>query len=150
LRLNGERWAVLVNPGFPVETRWAYEQLAARRGTPTPLSKAHEALRAREVCRWDDVIPLMENDFESALAPMHPVFGELKAALLRVGAQAALLSGSGSAVFGLFTDEAMAQHAMERLKASGHTILAVQAGTLLTVASARGDDPIVSSVARLG
>ena len=26
--IEGQRWVVLVNPGFPIQTKWAYEQLA--------------------------------------------------------------------------------------------------------------------------
>jgi 4-diphosphocytidyl-2-C-methyl-D-erythritol kinase len=45
---------------------------------------------------------LLHNDFELIAIEMHPVIGEIKRSLLKAGATAALLSGSGSAVFGLF------------------------------------------------
>lgn len=105
LALAGERWVVLVHPGFPIETRWAYERLAASRAAVAPLSETLQNLSGPTPVSWDEVIPLMENDFEPALAPSHPELGEIKRALLQHGAEAALLSGSGATVFGVFKDE---------------------------------------------
>jgi 4-diphosphocytidyl-2-C-methyl-D-erythritol kinase len=54
---------------------------------------------AQPIGRWRE---LVSNDFEEALTPHHPVLGELKQALYTAGAAYASLSGSGSAVYGLF------------------------------------------------
>jgi 4-diphosphocytidyl-2-C-methyl-D-erythritol kinase len=51
----------------------------------------------------------MENDFEEAVFAAYPEIGSLKRDLLAGGAAYALLSGSGSSVFGLFDDEADAR-----------------------------------------
>ena len=44
----------------------------------------------------------MINDLEAPIARHHPEIDQMKAALRRAGALAAAMSGSGSAVFGLF------------------------------------------------
>ena len=44
-----------------------------------------------------------------------PEIGRIKAELLALGAKAACMSGSGSAVFGIFADKAAAQAAQQRL-----------------------------------
>ena len=44
----------------------------------------------------------MTNDFERSVFAAHPVVREAKEALMRAGAFYASMSGSGSAVFGLF------------------------------------------------
>jgi 4-diphosphocytidyl-2-C-methyl-D-erythritol kinase len=51
---------------------------------------------------------LLRNDFEWVAIEMCPVIGEIKERLMRAGAVAALLSGSGSSVFGFFETGAAA------------------------------------------
>lgn len=103
--LTGARWVVLVHPGFPIETRCAYERLAATREHVRPLSEQHSRIASRASLAWEDVLPLMENDFEQPLVPMYDAIREIKARLLSKGAEASLLSGSGATVFGIFRDE---------------------------------------------
>ncbi len=119
LRLEGTRWVVLVTPGFPIDTRWAYERLSATRAGARALSGALRAVETREVVTWEELLPLVENDFETAVFPEHGVLRAIKAQLLSQGAEAALLSGSGSTVFGIFRDETAArqvQAAMDRFE----------------------------------
>lgn len=127
--LTGRRWVVLVNPGFPIETRWAYERLSASRTTVRPLAERLRKLAAQPSLSWDDVIPLMENDFEAPLAPTHAALGAIKADLVAQGAAAALLSGSGATVFGVFKDEDSANAARRALdRVPGRRVYAVRAG----------------------
>lgn len=113
--LAGGRWIVLVHPGFPSETKQAYQALSARRAGVRPLSPAHERIGPGTGLSWDDVIPHMENDFEPALAPAYPILTELTKELLHAGAEAAMLSGSGATVFGVFRDEPSAREGCRTL-----------------------------------
>ena len=54
----------------------------------------------------------MENALEAPAIELVPEIGQIKAALLQRGALAACMTGSGSAVFGLFETEAQAQQAL--------------------------------------
>ena len=54
----------------------------------------------------------MENALEAPAVALVPEIGEIKSALLQKGALAASMTGSGSAVFGLFETEAQAQQAV--------------------------------------
>ncbi len=111
VQVTGHRWIVLVNPGFPVETKWAYQQLAATRQGVRPLSEAVQQMGTRSALDWSEIIPLVENDFEAPVFAQHPVLAQIKHQLLRLGAEVALLSGSGATMFGVFRDEAAAQQA---------------------------------------
>lgn len=109
--VGGVRWAVLVNPGFGVETKWAYQELAATRGTVRPLSSAHADLGRHAQVTWAQLAATAENDFEAAVFSRHGSLREIKQGLLARGAELALLSGSGATVFGLFHDESAARRA---------------------------------------
>ena len=71
----------------------------------------------------------IENDFEKVVFPKHPELREVKRVLQREGARYASLSGSGSAVYGLFGSRAAAEKAASRLRKQG---IPAQATTTLT------------------
>ena len=55
------------------------------------------------------------NDLETVTIPRYPVISDIKKELVRSGARAALMSGSGPAVFGVYPDARRARRAWERL-----------------------------------
>jgi 4-diphosphocytidyl-2-C-methyl-D-erythritol kinase len=63
------------------------------------------------------VAAVVRNDFEAAWGPSHPEIAAIRRELVSAGAVAAGLSGSGSAVFGLFTSEGAAREARGKLSA---------------------------------
>jgi 4-diphosphocytidyl-2-C-methyl-D-erythritol kinase len=113
LPLAGSKWVVLVNPGFGVETRWAYQELAATRNAVRPLSDPHLALGQEQKMSWSQLAACAENDFEAPVFAKHPLLMRIKRTLLDQGAEIALLSGSGATVFGLFSSEAEARRAAD-------------------------------------
>ena len=56
------------------------------------------------------------NDFEPVVFAANPVLAKLKALLIQYGADIADMSGSGSALFGLFQDRERAGYAAEALR----------------------------------
>jgi 4-diphosphocytidyl-2-C-methyl-D-erythritol kinase len=63
--------------------------------------------------------------------PTHGVLGQIKQQLLAAGAEAALLSGSGATVFGVFRDKTVAVRAQQACsRAKGWRVFAVPAGTM--------------------
>jgi 4-diphosphocytidyl-2-C-methyl-D-erythritol kinase len=71
----------------------------------------------------------IENDFEQVVFPQYPALRDVKCALERTGAVYASLSGSGSALYGLFRTKAGAEKAAARLRKEG---IPVQATVTLT------------------
>jgi 4-diphosphocytidyl-2-C-methyl-D-erythritol kinase len=61
----------------------------------------------------------IENDFEKVVFPQYPELRDIKGALEREGALYASLSGSGSALYGLFRTRAGAVRAADRLQKQG-------------------------------
>jgi 4-diphosphocytidyl-2-C-methyl-D-erythritol kinase len=88
---------VVVWPALPISTAEAFRGVVPV-VPPVPLAD----VLARPLSEWRGALT---NDFEAALAPRFPVLATVKEALYAAGAAYASLSGSGSAVFGVFTDE---------------------------------------------
>lgn len=121
LQLEGERWLVLVNPGIAIPTAWAYGKLAAARANRAqpperlPRFAPNPVTGEPPVVKWPDLLPLVGNDFAPVMEAEYPVLEEIRLLLGAHGAEAALLSGSGSTVFSLFADERSARVAAEGL-----------------------------------
>ena len=102
---------VLIKPSFGVSTADAYGWLDADRAAGTEASVREP--RALDV-GWTGHPLTIANDLEAPVARRHPGIEEMIAACLREGAVAAAMTGSGSAVFGLFR-EAVAARAAKKL-----------------------------------
>jgi 4-diphosphocytidyl-2-C-methyl-D-erythritol kinase len=95
------RPVVLIAPGFSVATADAYTWVSESRGGYAPEAAL---LDAGSLADWDHVAALATNDFERVVAKRHPRIAELVDDLASFGAKPAMMSGSGSTVFGVFTD----------------------------------------------
>jgi 4-diphosphocytidyl-2-C-methyl-D-erythritol kinase len=107
-----EFYLILVNPGVHIATRWVYENLNAERLT-SPGTVARKPTCFSKVI---ELLPYVTNDLESVVLPHHPVIGLIKERLGDLGADAALMSGSGSTIFGLFCDPKTRDKALTDLK----------------------------------
>lgn len=104
-------WYVLVNPGVAVSTAWVYQNLGL-------TSRSEVAKLPGFPGTVPALVAYLHNDLEAVTAARYPVVHEIKAALLARGALGALMSGSGSTVFGLFADQVSAQNAAAQLAAA--------------------------------
>ncbi|SNB48050.1 4-(cytidine 5'-diphospho)-2-C-methyl-D-erythritol kinase [Geobacter sp. DSM 9736] len=105
-------WLVLVNPNVPVSTAWVYQNLQLTKRDEEPILPCFYG-------SINDICTVLGNDLESVTIPRYPVIAEIKKRLLGAGARAALMSGSGPTVFGIFDDEAAARAASGILAENG-------------------------------
>ena len=90
-------WLVVVKPEEGVSTAEAYGGVK-----PAEPSAPLEQRLQLSVNQWQSVI---KNDFEPHIFEAHPTIASLKQELVKAGVVYASMSGSGSAVFGLFTEQ---------------------------------------------
>jgi 4-diphosphocytidyl-2-C-methyl-D-erythritol kinase len=88
---------VLLNPGIHVGTKEAYDGVSVSEDVISI-----EEIVQKPIEQWKE---LLKNDFETSVFQRHPEIEKLKEALYQSGAIYAAMSGSGSSVFGLFTNE---------------------------------------------
>jgi 4-diphosphocytidyl-2-C-methyl-D-erythritol kinase len=108
-------WLVLVLPDFGISTRDAFGWFDAQgaRGFQ-PSGRGAPQTRARH--------PRVKH-LQGPVAARHPEIGRIISALRRSGASQAAMSGTGSAVFGLFSSRSAAIRAEKRLNLAGHRTL---------------------------
>jgi 4-diphosphocytidyl-2-C-methyl-D-erythritol kinase len=110
-------WVVLLVPRFGVSTSEAFEWWD-REGGRVGLGKrrGQDRREGRDGQDGRDRQDRISNDLQIVVARRHPIVFGLVATLEREGAFQASLSGSGSAVFGLFRRRAQAERAARRLR----------------------------------
>lgn len=108
-------WYVLVYPGFSVSSRWAYENYVLTGQDQDTIFDAEEVI---QTAMW-------RNDLEKVIIGRYPEIGRIKDELVALGAEAALMSGSGSTVLGSFLSEEEAHRAASSLEVNRdlHTLL---------------------------
>ncbi len=103
---------VLALPPVQVETPWAYGLLDPDEDM-RPEGATHDV---GALGSWEGLSDLATNDFEPVLFRHHPLLQNLKEAISEEGAHFALLSGSGSSLFGVFGAAERADRAADRLR----------------------------------
>lgn len=104
---------VIAKPAFGVQTAAAYGWFDEDGG----VQAASRALAA-----WPEALLSVRNDLEPPVTRRHPEVAELVATLEEAGADAAAMSGSGSAVFGLFSAPARASRAAKACASAGASV----------------------------
>jgi 4-diphosphocytidyl-2-C-methyl-D-erythritol kinase len=107
---------VLIFPRVFVSTKWVYSRLRFPLTKRRSNRKLKQNLTAgRSVGEW---APLLYNRLEDVVLPRVPEVARAKRALLQAGAAGALMSGSGSAVFGVCASAADAGRVLERVRSA--------------------------------
>lgn len=106
---------VLVMPPFGVSTADAYGWFAQTR-VHGAFGSHSATLEVAELTNWDGITRLASNELEPVVSERHDEIAQYVARLNGAGAKASLMTGSGSAVFGVFDSEGAARSAMTRLR----------------------------------
>lgn len=95
-RLKG-LWVVLINLGLHVSTKEAYAGI-----TPARDRVSIETILEEPIEKWKEQLV---NDFEQTVFALFPQLNEVKRNLYQQGALYAAMSGSGSTMFGIFSEK---------------------------------------------
>ena len=93
----GGYYLAVVKPSVAVSTRDAYAAIVPK----TPTKCCRDIVR-QPIETWKDELV---NDFEAPIFAMHPELAAIKLSLYDAGAVYAAMSGSGSALFGIFREQ---------------------------------------------
>jgi len=106
---------VIIKPSFGVSTADAYGWLDTDRAASPGTDPGEVTGRTRPAVEvgWPIGPVRLSNDLMAPVARRHPVIREMIEACLSLGAEGAQMSGSGSAVFGLFPEAAASRAARE-------------------------------------
>ena len=108
---------LLVNPGFGISTRWAYESWAkAAVGLTAKPPEVSLLLRALAENDLPGVSRCLFNSLETPSIKKFPVLRLLKKVMRAGGAMGSLMSGSGSTVFGLFAEAEAAEENARQIR----------------------------------
>ena len=112
ISLPSDYGVVIVAPGFAVDTKWAYSQI---RNYLTPPEEIINLLYSGECGPVFEILNFCANSFEPVVKDSFPEIGYIFEKLEQVGARKVLLSGSGSAVFGVFESRKEAHKAADQI-----------------------------------
>jgi 4-diphosphocytidyl-2-C-methyl-D-erythritol kinase len=126
---------VIVKPALGVSSKWAYSEMSK---LLPELTKRDNNIKlfchALERQDFKSMALMMKNDLELPVLREFQVIGEIKDRLLAMGAEASLMSGSGSTVFGVFNSREKAEDAAEAMRPFWSRVVE----TITTVQQSRG------------
>jgi 4-diphosphocytidyl-2-C-methyl-D-erythritol kinase len=113
-------YILMVYPGFPISTSWVYGNLKLK----LTKSKNNISILKNFILRSEfaQLGAALYNDLEPVVFKRYPEILRIKNELLSSGAGGALLSGSGSTVFGIFDNPESAKKALVRFTGGKHRV----------------------------
>lgn len=108
-------WIAIVKPPVSVSTREAFSGITPK----FPENNCKNIVSCMPMEEWRNVLT---NDFETTIFPLHPELADIKEGLYSAGAVYAAMSGSGSALFGIFREKPLLEfngYRVESMRLSG-------------------------------
>ena len=115
LQDRGQKFAVIVKPNSNISTSEAYEALNSESLT---TSNSKSILSSSQFGTSPGSLnpETLKNDFEAVVFKLQPEIQRAKAALMKAGATRALMTGSGSAIFGIFDNQQAQERAIQAIE----------------------------------
>ena len=110
---SGQHHLLLVKPRLKVSTAHIYKLFDRQLTNRQRLDRLSS--RPKRVHQLKEIVGMLENDLGKVVEREHPVIGKIKRRLLAVGSMGAMVSGSGSAVFGLFKNKGGLESAYQEI-----------------------------------
>lgn len=105
-------WLVLINPGVHINTGIAYKNIKYDL-TNYKINGIFSTVLENDL-GVGEIDALFENDFEGYVLSVHPEVGKIRQVLSLHGGEFCRMSGSGSTVFGYFTDQLRAENTLKQ------------------------------------
>ena len=115
---------VLVNPGVHSSTKEVYAACEAR--PPDGENATEKMIAALKAGHLGKIAAALMNDLQSPAVRQHPEIADALVSLRTAGVIGAMMSGSGSSVFGLVADESEARRISSEMNARGYKAWPVQ------------------------
>ena len=100
---------LIINPGIHISTKAAFENIV-----PKKAAISYEEI-SKKVNDYEFLKSSVKNDFEEKIFMLYPEIKKIKNMLYDNGAKFALMTGTGSTVYGIFEDSNEAESARELL-----------------------------------
>lgn len=108
---------LLINPGIHISTPEAYGGLSRDQWFLGDVQRDNISKKFVDIFKKKGCFEkYFYNDFEISVERKYPIIKDIKQALLAFGAEGALMSGSGSTVFGYFKDKQKVHLAQRKLQ----------------------------------
>ena len=109
---------LIVNPGIKIDTAWAFKKIRP----VSPVKNLRQILQ-ENLDDFDKLKSRVKNDFEEVVFNEFPLLKQIKEELYKQGAEFALMSGTGSTIYGIFSNLQKANWAEEHFKQNYFTYL---------------------------
>ena len=110
---SGRHYLLLVKPRLKVSTAHIYKLFDRQLTNPRRLDKIPP--RPKRVYLLNEMVYMLVNDLGPVVERQHPVIGIIKRRIAAMGSMGVMVSGSGSAVFGLFENKRGLQSAYRNI-----------------------------------
>lgn len=109
---------LIVNPGIHISTKWAFEHLEIKKN-PNKLVN----LKTKKSISLEDIKQSASNDFEEIVFNEYPEIKSIKEKLYSLGADFSIMTGTGSTLFGIFSNLQNAKRALDEFEKNYFTFL---------------------------